>query len=368
MLSRRFIALLGATLILFTCHLPMALAEETAPDATQQAMPVKVGIYLNAPFIMREGDSYSGLAFELFEDAARRGNLAPTYEPYATPRELLAATAAGQIDMGIGNITITRERLGQVDFTFPWHDGGLRIMIDGDQDIHLGNLLGEMGDAGHLRAFFWLGFFIVAATILLTLFDRRFDKNFTRNWFEGIVESFYHVVSITTSGKTARGRMFGAFGRLFSAFWLVFGVAVLAYVTSSVTSVMTAAAVTNEIQSINDLRDRTVGTLDGGASELYARSIGLSVRTYDSLDAAEAGLRASEVDAVIADSMALEYHVHHTASAGLEVIGPLFDPEKYGFATGLGSPLARSVSLDLLGAHEDGTAQELRARYLGVEH
>lgn len=366
MISRKLLALLCVALVLLTGHLTTATAQDAAAEVA--ATPVTVGIYLSPPFIMRSGDSYSGLAFELFEDVARRGSLSPTYQPYATPRELLAAAAAGQIDLAVGNLTITRERLAALDFTVPWHDGGLRILVNASDALHLGSLLGELGDAGHLRAFLWLGFFIVAATILLTIFDRRFDPHFPRRWFDGLVESFYHVMSITTSGKTSRKMMFGAFGRLFSAFWLVFGVAVLAYVTSSVTSVMTAAAVGNEIKEISDLRDRTVGVLDGGTSELYARSIGLSIRAYGSLEEAEAGLRAKEVDAVIADSMALEYYVHHMADAGLEVVGPLFDPEKFGFAAPQGSPLVRPVSLDLLAAHEDGTTQQLRARYLGVEH
>lgn len=335
----------------------------------QDAQPVTVGVYVNPPFIIKEGATYSGLAFELFEDMARRGNLAPSYVDYTTPKDLLAATAAGDVEVGIGNLTITRERAQAVDFTFPWHDGGLRIMTDGQAGgLSAREILGELGDAGHLRAFLWLGFFIIAATILLTIFDRRFDKDFPKKWMPGFIESFYHVMSITTSGRTARKNLFGHFGRLFSAFWLIFGVAVLAYVTSSVTSVMTAAAVTDEINDVGDLRDRTVGVLAGGASELYARSIGLSVRPYESLAAAEAGLRAEEIDAVVGDAMALEYHAHHVADAGMNVVGPLFDPEKYGFATPPGSPLAHSISLDLMGAHEDGTTETLRTKYLGVEH
>lgn len=364
---RRVVAALIATAVLLFAPVSMAQTPQ-APAPVVAPSPVKVGIYLNPPFIMQDGDTYSGMVVDLFEDLARRGNLVPTYEAFATVRELLAATAAGDVDVAIGNLTITRERMYAVDFTFPWHDAGLRIMVDGDNAIMAGNLLGELSDAGHLQAYFWLAFVIVLATILLTLFDRKFDKEFSPRWFDGMVESFYHVMSITTSGTTARKHMFGAYGRLLSAFWLVFGVAVLAYVTSSVSSVMTAAAVGNQVSSIDDLRDRTVGVLGGGASELYAQSNGLSSRPYPSLQAAEVGLRAGEVDAVIADGMALEYYVHHIADAGLEVIGPLFDPEKYGFATPLGSPLARSLSLDLLDAHEDGTTEALRSKYLGVDN
>ena len=366
-MPRTLFAALFAVFVFCVAGLTPLAAQEVQPVATTAATAVNVGIYLNPPFIMEENGSYSGLAFDLFADVARRGHLAPRYSTFQTPQALLDATAAGEVDVAVGNLTITRERMEAVDFSFPWHDGGLRILVDDKSDVGLGELWGALGDAGHLRAFLWLGFLILGATILLTLFDRRFDDEFPRTWFAGVVESFYHVMSITTSGSTDRKLMFGAFGKLVAALWLVFGVVVLAYVTSSVTSVMTAAAVGSGINDVNDLGDRTVGVLSGGASELYARDSGLSVRTYLSLDGAEKGLRDGEIDAVIGDAMVLEYFVHHHADAGLEVVGPLFDPQKYGFATGLGSPLTRSLSLDLLSAHEDGTAERLRGYYLGIE-
>lgn len=369
MTSRQWLwRLITLSLLLSSLNLAAQAQEGISPALNAATVPVKVGVYMNPPFIMHDGTGYSGLAYELFEGVAQRGNLAPTFTAYETPRDLLQAASNGQIDVAIGNLTITRERLASVDFTFPFHDGGLRIMVASQSGVDFSNLWGELGDAGHLRAFAWLAFFILVATILLTLFDRKFDKDFPRNWFEGAVDSFYHVMSITTSGSTDRKLMFGAVGKLFAAFWLVFGVAVLAYVTSSVTSVMTAAAVTSNINDLNDLRDRTVGVLGGGASEVYAQRSGLSVRPYASLEAAEISLRAGEIDAVIADAAALEYFVHHDANAGLEIVGPLFDPEKYGFATKLGSPLARSISLDLISLHEDGTSERLRGEFLGVEH
>ena len=366
-MQRQYFALLFAVAMSLLSLVTSLSAQDVLPPPAAQPQPVEVGIYLNPPFMMKNGETYSGLAFDLFEDLARRGNLRPTFSDYETPQALLAAAAAGTVDIAVGNLTITRERMGDVDFTFPWHDGGLRILVDDKTDMGLGDIWGALGDAGHLRAFLWLGFFLVAATILLTLFDRRFDEEFPRTWFAGFVESFYHVMSITTSGSTSRKLMFGAFGKLFAAFWLVFGVVVLAYVTSAVTSVMTAAAVGSGINDVNDLGDRTIGVLSGGASELYARDEGLSVRAYPTLEGAEAALRDGQVDAVIADAMVLEYFVHHHADAGLEVVGPLFDPQKYGFATRPGSPLTRSLSLDLLSAHEDGTTERLRGQYLGIE-
>jgi polar amino acid transport system substrate-binding protein len=349
--------------------LALFLGLSSGVQAQTRDMPkvVTVGVYVNPPFVIKRGNDYEGLAFELWQDMARREHLVAHYVDYPTPKALLAATEAHEVDIAIGNLTITRDRSEKVDFTFPWHDGGLRIMTDGEVHSGISDLFSALGSAGYLRAYFWLCIVIVGATILLTLFDRRFDKDFPRKWLPGLAESFYHVMSIATTGRTSRKHMFGSFGRLFSAFWLICGVAVLAYVTSSVTSVMTVAAVTDQIETIDDLKDKTVGVLDGGASEAYATSIGLAIRAYPNLDAGIAALRADDIDAMIGDDTVLEYQVHDVASPGLKVVGPVFNPEKYGFATALGSPLTRAISLDLMSAHEDGTSKTLGDKYLGAE-
>src|SRR5699024_7737798 len=141
-----------------------------------------------------------------------------------------------------------------VDFTQPWFDGGMRLMVRSEQGTGLRSIVKGLAQAGFITAYTWIIFVIALATILLTLFDRRFDKSFPLRWREGIAESFYTVMSVVTSGRPpARKTLFGWLGRIWQALWLVCGVAVLAFVTSSVTSVMTTLAITNQITSVDDL-------------------------------------------------------------------------------------------------------------------
>ncbi|KKB13449.1 ABC transporter substrate-binding protein [Devosia geojensis] len=307
------------------------------------------------------------MAIELWQALAIRAGLATRFVEYPTLRELVDATANGQIDVAVTNLTINQERAQSIDFTQPWYDAGLRIMVADGQGAGFWDVVAGLQESGHLRAYLWLGLVIVAATIALTLFDRRFDKEFPRDWPSGLAESFHHVMSIATSGKTARKKMFGAFGRFLSAVWLVCGVAVLAYVTSSVTSVMTAAAITSRIDGLSDLPGKTIGVFSGSVAETYSASIGLDTRSYRGIEDAVAALRAGNVQAVVADAPVLEYYSHTRGGTGLTVVGPIFNPDKYGFATPLDSPLSREITLDLLGAHEDGTVERLRTKYFGNE-
>jgi len=361
-------ALWIAARLLVVFMISAGLGAPAAGQATLEGtQAVTAGVYISPPFAMRDGPLYTGMAVELWQALALRADMATRFVEYPTLRELVDATASGKVDVAVTNLTINQSRAERVDFTQPWYDAGLRIMIASGQGAGFWDVMAGLRESGHLRAYLWLGLVIVLATIALTFFDRRFDKEFPRDWPSGLAESFYHVMSIATSGKTARKRMFGAFGRFFSAIWLVCGVAVLAYVTSSVTSVMTAAAITSRISSVADLPGKTVGVFSGSVAEAYAEEMGLLTRAYAGMDEAVAALRNGRIDAVMGDAPVLEYYAHTEGGSGLDVVGPIFHPDKYGFATPLDSPLSRQITLNLLGAHENGTVERLRTKYFGNE-
>jgi ABC-type amino acid transport substrate-binding protein len=172
-------------------------------------------------------------------------------------------------------------------------------------------------------------------------------------------------MSIATSGKASRKNLFGWIGRIWAGVWMVCGVAVLAYVTSSVTSVMTTLALTNQINSIADLPGRTVAVFTGSVAEEFAQESALASRSYDGIDHAVAALLAGRVAAIVGDAPVLEYYTHRHADSPLAVVGAIFEPDKYGFATPQESALSRSLTLELLGAHEAGLVEELRVKYFG---
>ena len=185
-----------------------------APDSPDQ---IKVGLYLNPPFVMKDGDGYTGMAVDLWEASAGDIGLESEYVVFPAVRELVDATAKGDVDAAVTNLTITKKRAERIDFTYPWFDAGLRIMINEDAGAGFWATVKGLNDAGFLRSYAWIALVIVVATLLLTLFDRRFDKDFPSRWREGIAESFYTVMSVATTGRMSRKNLFGWIGRIWSA-------------------------------------------------------------------------------------------------------------------------------------------------------
>ncbi len=247
----------------------------------------------------------------IWEDLATKLGRQFSYVEFETVRDLVQATAAANIDVAVTNLTINQARAERVDFTQPWFDGGDRIMVGTDRGSSFGSLIAGLSDAGFLEAYAWIASVIVVATVLLTLFDRRFDESFPKRWGDGIAESFYTVMSVATSGRPpSRKNLFGWIGRIWQGVWLVCGVAVVAYVTSSVTSVMTTLSLTNQITSLDDLSSQPVGVMAGTVQEDFAQSERLRARSYPGIDSAVEALVNGDVAAIIHDAPVLEYYAH----------------------------------------------------------
>ncbi|MEM8853140.1 MAG: transporter substrate-binding domain-containing protein [Pseudomonadota bacterium] len=373
----RFATLAGiAAVVVAALTGSAALAQDAAPPPAEQSADaetndsvrtIKAGVHIDPPFVMKTDDGYTGMAIELWNTIAEARNIETELVEFDTIRELVGAVRDGEVDAAITAITITEARAQFIDFTHPWFDGGLQIMVSEEPRTSFENVVGGLADTGHLQAFAWIGAVILAATLLLTLFDRRFDPNFPRRWRDGMADSFYSVMTVAVSNRPpSRKNLFGWAGRILSAFWLIFGLAVVAYVTSSVTSVMTTLSLTNQINGISDLPGKTVGVLDGSTAEDFVIAEGLQRVEFSNIDQGVNMLAEGEIDAIVGDAPILDYYVHTRPEHNVAVVGEMFAPEKYGFGIGQTSQLRRPLTVELIGADESGLIEELRTKYFGA--
>lgn len=342
-------------------------AQEAPATTAAAGKPLAVGVFVEPPFVQATPKGFSGMAIELWQRVADAQGLTYSYTSFSSIKELLAATTSGQVDIAVAGLTITEGRLRRMDFTQPWYNAGQRIMIEASRGYGFSDMWNGLAESGHLTVYAWIIAIVIGATLLLTLVDRAFDEEFPRKWHEGLAESFYHVMSVATSGKANHRHMFGVFGRVLAALWMVCGVTLVAYVTSSITSVMTTNALTNQISGFADLGGKTVGVLKGSVSEDYCREHGIEAVAYDNLQEAVDGLLGREVSALVGDAAVLEYYDRTHPQAPITEVGAAVHRQLMGFALPPGSALTRPVSLGIIAAIEGGAIEELRAKYLVAE-
>lgn len=366
-LRTTFLALL-AVLFVSGSAMPVAAQDKAAHELAASSEPLTVGVYVHPPFVLVENGEFHGMAIDLWEWLANQRGLESEYVEFNNVGDLVEATEAGEIDVAVTNLTVSKGRVERIDFTHSWFDAGQRIMVSDEGSAGLGAVIAGLRESGHLRAYAWIAFVVVIATFLVTLFDRHFDEDFPRRWRNGIAESFYTVMSVATSGKPAsRKNFFGWAGRIWQGLWLVCGIAVLAYITSSVTSVMTTLSLTNQINSVADLPGHPVGIQPGSIAEEYAREAGLNIRQFEHIEDAVEALTDGRIDAIIDDAPVLEYYAHINPDEPVAVVGPIFEPDKYAFGLGHRSELTRPLTVELIGARESGLIEEFRAQYFGED-
>jgi ABC-type amino acid transport substrate-binding protein len=339
-----------------------------APPAAQAApsAPLHVAVFADEPFVVHGGDgTYSGFAIDLWELIAAKLGRRTEYVPFTDFGAMLAAAKDGKVDIAVGDLFVTSERSKLIDFTQPISDGGLRIMVHERRQHTLGRILHGLWQGGHLVVIGWGLLAAVVLSVPLVLVLRRVDPAFTPHWHEGFAEAFYHVMSIGMTGKTSYKGATGWFSRIFAAIWLVVGVTTVAYVTSSLSSVMTTNALRHEINGTADLAGKSVGVVNGTIGERYASEHHLSTQPFANLDDAVKALVVQDIDAIVYNAPVLEHYDLTHPELPITEVGPVFERLNCAFAVPVGSPLRREVDFELLHLQESGAVARLREHYFG---
>jgi ABC-type amino acid transport substrate-binding protein len=345
---------------------PAAAATDVAPTAPRI---VRVGVYEVPPFAEPDAAlKWKGFAVVLFEASAIQLQMIPEFRQYANIDDLMSAVEKGEVEAGIGNIMVTSKRLTQVDFSQPILDGGLRVMVPSDRTHTLRRLWNGLVEDGHVQVLFWalVGMLVLSVVVMAVL--RRLDQEFSKHWHEGFAEAMYHVVSVMMTGKTSyKGKLGPAWlGRVIASVWLVFGVASVAYFTSSITSVMTADTMSDAVHGPKDLPGRTVGVLTGSVGARYCAEHGIDVVAYDTLDEAARALADRVTDAVVSDAQSLEFYDVSHPQVNVAVVGEMFERRHYAFPINhAAEDLRRRIDVVLVGLREDGMLEQLRRRSFG---
>ena len=327
---------------------------------------LRVAVIFSPPFSMETSPGiYGGFSIELWEKLAAKLKLNFIYVPCASVPELMQKLESGQVDVAVTNMVITSARLKIFDFTQPYFNGGLRIMVNEDRRFTFAKLFEALDKYGYIKVFLVFGAILLAMTYVVTLFQRKLTKDFPQRWHEGLADSFYHVMSVAMNGKTNYAGVPGALGKVLGGIWLMCGVAVVAYITSSVTSIMTLNKLKNEINGVQDLNGKLVGVMKGTAAEEFCQSHQMYVKAYTDPKVAVADLISHQIQAFVGEAASLQYYDKAHPELPITEVGPIFNDEKYAFGLPKKSDLRTELNIELLILQEVGFLHDLQVRYFG---
>lgn len=322
------------------------------------------------PFSYRTDTGWTGFSIELLEEAADRLDWSLTFREAETFSGMLDEVAALRADMAAANISITYAREQRMDFSQPIFDSGLIILVplgsspnvfsvlfSRDLLLWVGGAIGLLLLAGGL-------IFRIERTGDSTEIDRDYDDG----KIGGVGEGIWWAVNVVTqagfdipSPKTRGGRML-AFALILTGLF-----AVSAFV-AQITAALTVSELTSQVNSINDLQNKRVGTTSASTSAEFLDSVSIRYAGYNSLDEMFTALEQGRLDAVVHDAPILAYYAANDGDGQFQLAGRVFKPEKYGFALFEGHRVKEELNRTLLQMREDGTYDGLIAKYFGADY
>jgi ABC-type amino acid transport substrate-binding protein len=328
--------------------------------ATATAGPLRIIALPTAPFVLPGSNPPAGFSVDIWNEVARRMHVDFAWRMARDPAELFAAVQNQDAEVAIGAIVITPEREKAMDFSIPFLDSGLRIMVPTDSQ------------RGVVAAIVWsipwttVGHLLLAAIViivllanLLWLIQRHRDKGTTLHYLPGVGEGLWRIMRTIAAAAYGDTDAPTVTKRIAVVLVWLLGVAIIAQLTASLTSFQTVERLRLTIRGPGDLPGKTIASVPDTAAAHYLTARELSFIPVHSAPEALRLLQHGEVQAMVFDAPSLEYWAAKEGRNVVEVVGPIFRPEKYAFAVANGSALRKQIDVALLEMYKDGTYERI---------
>lgn len=332
--------------------------------ATAQDEPLRVVTKPFPPLVTAQGESFNGFSIEFWDAIARQLGLDYEFYEVETVGDQIAAVQNGDADAAIAGITITEEREEVIDFTFPYFDSGLQIMVTQVEISPLENALRALLSAEMMQYLSVFLLFILIIAHAMWLIERRANPNFPRGYGRGIGKALWWstVTAIGYDDDPPRSIP----GRLLALAWMFAAIFLIASLTASLSAAATVRELRSDIRGISDLQGKRVVTVENTTSSRYLQNAGVSFSGVETIEAAFERLASGRADAVVYDAPVLRDYIKTSGSTELGLAGSVFAPERYGIALPEGSPHREAINRAILKLQEDGTYSRLYDRWFSV--
>ena len=336
----------------------------SAFDASAQSEPLTFVTVERPPFSMHsESGTHTGFAIDLTEALAVELGRPVRFETVASFPELFAAVTEGRADGAVANISITAAREEIIDFSHPIYEGGLQIMLHGDDSAaSLYAIIATRDVAFFLLSAFGCLFFF---GLLMWYFEREHSPYFQRPFRQALFPSFWWALNLVVNGGFEERVPQSRVGRFFGVLLVVSSLFVVSVFVAKITAAMTIAAIAENVDSINDIEGRTVATTVGSTGEAYLITREVSHTAYTSLSEMLDAFESGSIDAIVFDGPVLSWYLQTRGDGEGRLVERVFKRENYGMVLPTGSPLTEQINRALLALRESGKHDEIQRKYFG---
>jgi polar amino acid transport system substrate-binding protein len=343
----------------------VVLALQANGQAAKTPPVLMVGVAGTPPFLV-DTSANQGISPQIWQGMARRLGWTSRMRYFDDVPHALAALEAGSVDAVAGPVSITAARSARVDFTQPYYQSSLSIL-----SREIPPTLAE-----RIAPFFSRRFFIAVCVFLLILGGvgtllwlterERNPEQFPPEPAKGIGNGMWcAIVTMSTTGYGDRAPV-TLWGRVIAGAWMVISIIFATTMVAGIASTVTLTALDRSvISTAADLSGKKTAVVPDSPADLLAGQYGAAKVPVVSLQEGYDMLKAGKVDAVVYDRPQLLYFLQEHPDKDLMVSSSKYQPQGYGFAFPLRSPLVHDADVSLLQMEESGRVNRIVKEWLG---
>uniref|UniRef100_A0A8C9U013 Glutamate receptor n=1 Tax=Scleropages formosus TaxID=113540 RepID=A0A8C9U013_SCLFO len=295
--------------------------------------------------------------------------------------------------MAVGSLTINEERSEVIDFSVPFVETGISVMVSRSN--------GTVSPSAFLEPFsasVWVMMFVmllIVTAIAVFMFEYISPLGFNRNLAQGkdphgpsftIGKAVWLLWGLVFNNSVPVQNPKGTTSKFIVSVWAFFAVIFLASYTANLAAFMIQEEFVDQVTGLSDKKFQSpnsysppfrFGTVPNGSTERNIRKNYPDMHQYmvkyhqSGVQDALISLKTGKLDAFIYDAAVLNYMAGRDEGCKLVTIGSgyIFATTGYGIALQKGSYWKRQVDLAILGIIGDGEMEELEAQWLtGICH
>jgi ABC-type amino acid transport substrate-binding protein len=324
------------------------------------------------PFSFQQDGRRVGYAMELWDQIAREAGIDYEVQTVATAQEMIDALQNKTVDAGVGALSVTSKREEIIDFSQPFYESGLQVLVAGGSGSFSDTLWQLAGNLFNWKLIGMFALLVLAMLIishLVWMYEHKVNEDmWPKSYTQGMWESFWWTISTLLVGGADNKGPVGVAGRLIAIVWMLLSIVLVSLLTASFTTTMTINTLKGDINGPGDLPGRNVATVKGSTSEAWLNNRGAKVQSFASVTECIEALKSKKVQAVVYDAPMLQYAITKQQDDNLQLVGPMFDRQNYGFALQQDSPYRERINRALLALSERGVGLELRKKWFGEDN
>lgn len=311
---------------------------------------LKVGIFERPPLAMKDTHGHwIGVAVDLWENVSKENGFAYEYVE-VTLSDIVPKLQNGELDLALGEISVSADRERKVDFTQPFLVTSLAAAVLKDTSFaNWRQILYGITHHGLLPVVAGMMALLVFFSFLLWLLERRTSRShYPGRRIDGLGSAlWFTAVTMTTVGygdKTPHTTT----GRVVAFLWMFLGILLVSAFTGSVSSSIMLAQLSASIREVEDLTRFRNGVLRGSLAQTILTESGIPAKKFDSY---QAGLQAVDLQRITAfegDSITLRYLVQRDFPTRLKVVTFSGTHVTFAIATRQDFPAMETLNVSIL--------------------